>query len=139
MRIGVIGLGKMGFNLSKNLLRNNHEVVAFDNNKEIQEKAESEGIETADSLKELCVKIGERKVIWIMIPNGLPVDNTIKKLLDELSEKDIIIDGGNSNYKESIRRYKELKEKNIDFIDCGTSGGTSGALNGACLMVGGDT
>ncbi len=139
MRIGIIGLGKMGFNLSKNLLRNNHEVVAFDNNREIQEKAESEGIETADSLKDLCMKIGERKVIWIMIPNGLPVDNTIKELLGELSEKDIIIDGGNSNYKESIRRYKELKEKNIDFIDCGTSGGTSGALNGACLMVGGDT
>ena len=139
MRIGIIGLGKMGFNLSKNLLRNNHEVVAFDSNREIQEKAESEGIETADSLKDLCMKIGERKVIWIMIPNGLPVDNTIKELLGELSEKDIIIDGGNSNYKESIRRYKELKEKNIDFIDCGTSGGTSGALNGACLMVGGDT
>ena len=109
MRIGVIGLGKMGFNLSKNLLRNNHEVVAFDNNREIQEKAESEGIETADSLKDLCMKIGERKVIWIMIPNGLPVDNTIKELLGELSEKDIIIDGGNSNYKESIRRFSGEK------------------------------
>ena len=138
MRIGIIGLGKMGFNLSKNLLRNNHEVVAFDKDKEIQAKAAAERIEIADSLKELCGKIGERKVIWIMIPNGLPVDATIKELLPELSAGDIIIDGGNSNYKESIRRYEELKEKNIDFIDCGTSGGTSGALNGACLMVGGD-
>ena len=117
MRIGIIGLGKMGFNLSKNLLRNNHEVVAFDNNREIQEKAESEGIETADSLKDLCMKIGERKVIWIMIPNGLPVDATIKELLPELSAGDIIIDGGNSNYKESIRRYNELKEKGVPLSD----------------------
>ena len=138
MRIGIIGLGKMGFNLSKNLLRNNHEVVAFDIDMDIRAKAESEGIKTAADLKDLCEKIGERKVIWIMIPNGLPVDNTIKELIPELAERDIIIDGGNSNYKESIRRYKELKSKNIDFIDCGTSGGMSGALNGACLMVGGD-
>ncbi|MCP1222869.1 phosphogluconate dehydrogenase (NAD(+)-dependent, decarboxylating) [Sebaldella sp. S0638] len=139
MKIGIIGLGKMGFNLSKNLLRNNHEVAAFDTDNDIKAKARAEGIETADSLKDLCGKLGGRKIIWIMIPNGLPVDNTIKELLPELSEKDIIIDGGNSNYKESVRRHNELKERNIDFIDCGTSGGTSGALNGACLMVGGDT
>jgi 6-phosphogluconate dehydrogenase len=139
MRIGIIGLGKMGFNLSKNMIRHNHEIVAFDTDAKILEKASEEGIETAGSIKELCKKLGERKVIWLMIPNGAPVDSAIKELVPELSEKDIIIDGGNSNYKESIRRYEELKEKNIDFIDCGTSGGTSGALNGACLMVGGDT
>ena len=73
-----------------------------------------------------------------MVPNGAPVDGVITELLPLLNEGDIIIDGGNSNYKESVRRYKELKEKNINFIDCGTSGGISGALNGACLMVGGD-
>ena len=138
MKIGIIGLGKMGFNLSKNLISHNHEVVAFDTNKDIMKKALEEGIKESDGIKDFCGKLGDRKIIWIMIPNGLPVDNTIKELLPELKEKDIIIDGGNSNYKESIRRYNELKEKNIDFIDCGTSGGTSGALNGACLMIGGD-
>lgn len=138
MEIGIIGLGKMGFNLSKNLIKNNHKVIAFDTEKEVLERAEREGIIPVNSLKELCGKLQGRKIIWLMIPNGDPVSNAIKELLPDLKEKDIIIDGGNSNYKESLARYKYLKEKGIDFIDCGTSGGISGALNGACLMVGGD-
>ena len=138
MKIGMIGLGKMGFNLSKNLINHGHSVVAFDTNKDITDNLTKEGGIPAYSLKELCEKLSERKVIWIMVPNGAPVDGVMTELLPVLNDGDIIIDGGNSNYKESVRRYKELKEKNINFIDCGTSGGISGALNGACLMVGGD-
>ena len=138
MNIGMIGLGKMGFNLSKNLINHGHSVVTFDTNKDITDKMSKEGGISAYSLKEVCGKLSGRKVIWIMVPNGAPVDGVITELLPLLNEGDIIIDGGNSNYKESVRRYKELKEKNINFIDCGTSGGISGALNGACLMVGGD-
>ena len=139
MNIGMIGLGKMGFNLSKNLINHGHNVVTFDTNKDITDKMSKEGGIPAYSLKEVCEKLSGRMVIWIMVPNGAPVDGVITELLPLLNEDDIIIDGGNSNYKESVRRHKELKEKNINFIDCGTSGGISGALNGACLMVGGDT
>lgn len=138
MELGIVGLGKMGFNLSKNLIKNNHKVIAFDTDKEVLKKAEKEGVIPAYTLKELCEKLEGRKVIWLMIPNGDPVSNAINDLLPYLNEKDIIIDGGNSNYKESVSRHKNLKKEGIDFIDCGTSGGISGALNGACLMVGGD-
>ena len=138
MNIGMIGLGKMGFNLSKNLINHGHSVVTFDTNKDITDKMSKEGGISVYSLEEVCEKLSGRKVIWIMVPNGAPVDGVITELLPLLNEGDIIIDGGNSNYKESVRRYNELKEKNINFIDCGTSGGISGALNGACLMVGGD-
>nr|WP_315253659.1 decarboxylating 6-phosphogluconate dehydrogenase [uncultured Flavobacterium sp.] len=138
MQIGIIGLGKMGFNLALNLKRNKYEVVAQDVNEEFVSKIGSEGIETAYSVEELCKKLTNRKVIWLMVPAGEIVDSVIDSLLPHLTKNDIIIDGGNSNYKDSKRRYSKLKEHGIDFLDCGTSGGTSGALNGACTMIGGD-
>jgi 6-phosphogluconate dehydrogenase len=138
MQIGIIGLGKMGFNLALNLKRNKYEVVAQDVNKEFVSKIGSEGIETAYSVEELCKRLTNRKVIWLMVPAGEIVDSVIDSLLPYLTKNDIIIDGGNSNYKDSKRRYSKLKEHGIDFLDCGTSGGTSGALNGACTMIGGD-
>jgi 6-phosphogluconate dehydrogenase len=138
MQIGIIGLGKMGFNLALNLKRNKYEVVAQDVNKEFVSKIGSEGIETVYSVEELCKKLNNRKVIWLMVPAGEIVDSVIDSLIPYLTKNDIIIDGGNSNYKDSKRRYSKLKELGIDFLDCGTSGGTSGALNGACTMVGGD-
>jgi 6-phosphogluconate dehydrogenase len=138
MQIGIIGLGKMGFNLALNLKRNNYDVIAQDVNKEFVSKIGSEGIETAYSVEELCKKLTNRKVIWLMVPAGEIVDSVIDSLLPYLTKNDIIIDGGNSNYKDSKRRYSKLKEHGIDFLDCGTSGGTSGALNGACTMIGGD-
>lgn len=138
MQIGIIGLGKMGFNLALNLKRNNYEVVAQDVNKEFVSKIGSEGIETAYTVEELCKKLTNRKVIWLMVPAGEIVDSVIDSLLPHLTKNDIIIDGGNSNYKDSKRRYSKLKEHGINFLDCGTSGGTSGALNGACTMIGGD-
>ncbi|WP_348798081.1 phosphogluconate dehydrogenase (NAD(+)-dependent, decarboxylating) [Flavobacterium adhaerens] len=138
MQIGIIGLGKMGFNLALNLKRNQYQVVAQDVNFEFVSKIANEGIETAHTAEELCKKLNDRRVIWLMVPAGEIVDSVIDSLLPFLSQKDIIIDGGNSNYHDSKRRYSKLKEHGIDFLDCGTSGGTSGALNGACTMIGGD-
>lgn len=138
MQVGIIGLGKMGFNLALNLKRNNYDVVAQDVNSDFVSKIGQEGIETAFSVEELCKKLTDRKVIWLMVPAGEIVDAVITSLLPNLSKSDIIIDGGNSNYNDSKRRYAQLKEHGIDFLDCGTSGGTSGALNGACTMIGGD-
>lgn len=138
MQIGIIGLGKMGFNLALNLQRNGYEVVAQDVNTDFVTKIGQEGITTALSVKELCQKLNDQKVIWLMVPAGEIVDGVITSLLPLLEKNDIIIDGGNSNYKDSKRRYSQIKELGIDFLDCGTSGGTSGALNGACTMIGGE-
>lgn len=138
MQVGIIGLGKMGFNLALNLKRNNYQVVAQDVNTDFVSKIGQEGIETAYTVEELCQKLTDRRVIWLMVPAGEIVDAVIVSLLPYLSKNDIIIDGGNSNYNDSKRRYAQLKELGIDFLDCGTSGGTSGALNGACTMIGGD-
>ncbi|WP_291100053.1 MULTISPECIES: phosphogluconate dehydrogenase (NAD(+)-dependent, decarboxylating) [unclassified Flavobacterium] len=138
MQIGIIGLGKMGFNLALNLQRNRYEVVANDVNADFVEKISQKGISTAHSVAELCQKLNGRKVIWLMVPAGEIVDTVITSLIPFLEKGDIIIDGGNSNYKDSKRRYSQLKEQGVDFLDCGTSGGTSGALNGACTMIGGD-
>jgi 6-phosphogluconate dehydrogenase len=124
--------------LALNLKRNKYDVIAQDVNKEFVSKIGSEGIETAYSVEELCKKLTSRKVIWLMVPAGEIVDSVIDSLLPYLIKNDIIIDGGNSNYKDSKRHYSKLKEHGIDFLDCGTSGGTSGALNGACTMIGGD-
>lgn len=136
MKIGLIGLGKMGFNLALNMKDNGHEVVCFNRTKEKTEQAIKEGLEGAFSLEELVGKLEGRKVIWLMVPAGEVVDDMISKLVPLLNKGDIIIDGGNSNYKDTLRRYEELKAKSIDFVDIGTSGGTSGARNGACTMIG---
>lgn len=138
MQIGIIGLGKMGYNLALNLKRNNYQVVAHDVNSDFVTKISTEGIATANSLSDLCQQLIGRKVIWLMVPAGEIVDVVLQSLLPFLNKYDIIIDGGNSNYKDSKRRYSELKAVNIDFLDCGTSGGTSGALAGACTMIGGE-
>jgi len=138
MQIGLIGLGKMGFNLALNLQRNGYDVVANDVNSDFVAKIEKEGIDTANTVAVLTEKLTERRVIWIMVPAGEIVDKVIFSLIPFLNKNDIVIDGGNSNFKDSKRRYKILKENGFCYLDCGTSGGTSGALNGACTMVGGD-
>lgn len=138
MNVGIVGLGKMGYNIALNLIRNNHDVFAYDTNKENVESIRKEGATGAYSLKELIQAMPARRVVWLMVPAGQVVEEVINEIAEYLEPKDIIIDGGNSNYKDSIRRYNSLKEKGIDFIDCGTSGGTSGALSGACTMVGGE-
>lgn len=139
MEIGLIGLGKMGYNLSLNLMDNHHEVVAYDVNKEAVEKLSNEGATGAFTVEELVNELPPSpKVVWIMVPAGEVTENVITELKELLSEGDIIIDGGNSNYKESVRRAQDLQEKGIYFFDVGTSGGMEGARNGACTMIGGD-
>ena len=126
----------MGFNLALNMKDNGHEVVCFNRSKDKIESAINEGLEGAFSIEELVNKLEGRKVIWLMVPAGELIDEMISKLVPLLNKGDIIIDGGNSNYKDTLRRYEELKEKSIDFVDVGTSGGINGARYGACTMIG---
>ncbi|NBA74059.1 decarboxylating 6-phosphogluconate dehydrogenase [Emticicia sp. ODNR4P] len=139
MQIGLVGLGKMGFNLALNLHRNGFEVIANDVNPDFVTQIAQQGISTASSLEDLTTQLTGRRVIWLMVPAGEIVDAVIEQLIPLLNPSDIIIDGGNSFYKDSLRRHAHLKDKGIEFLDCGTSGGTSGALQGACTMIGGDT
>ncbi|MCA0237637.1 MAG: decarboxylating 6-phosphogluconate dehydrogenase [Bacteroidetes bacterium] len=139
MQIGLIGLGKMGYNIALNLRNHGHSVVAHDVSAELTARISTEeGIDTGDSLESLCRKLQGRRVIWLMVPAGEIVDEVLNALTPHLSPGDIVIDGGNSNFNDTLRRYTVLKGMEIDFLDCGTSGGTSGALNGACTMIGGE-
>lgn len=137
MQIGLIGLGKMGYNLGLNMHQHKHEVSAFDLNQQALESIQQKGIKTSTTVDKLIASMKGKKIIWLMIPAGEAVDNTILKLIPLLSPGDIVIDGGNSRYKDSIRRSKELEAHGIDFLDCGTSGGMEGALQGVCTMIGG--
>lgn len=139
MQIGLVGLGKMGYNIALNLRNHGHAVVAHDRSETLTAQIAAEtGISTANSLADLAGALAGRRVIWLMVPAGPIVDEVIDNLLPYLSPNDIVIDGGNSNFNDSVRRHKHLKSNGIDFLDCGTSGGTSGALNGACTMIGGE-
>jgi 6-phosphogluconate dehydrogenase len=134
MQIGIIGLGKMGYNLALNFKSKNFEVIAYDA-KIISNP--SKDLKIVTSINEFCQTLKKTRIIWLMVPAGDAVDRVINDLLPNLSADDIIIDGGNSHYKDSIRRADELAKHNIHFIDCGTSGGVNGALTGVCTMVGG--
>ena len=137
MKIGLIGLGKMGYNLALNLLDHNHTVVAYNRTSETTKRAIEDGMIGAFSYLELVQKLVPPRIIWLMIPAGKIVDDVLAELTPLLSEGDLIIDGGNSNYKDTVRRSQDLEKKNLRFIDIGTSGGTSGARYGACMMIGG--
>lgn len=136
MKIGIIGLGRMGFNLALNAKDHGYEVVVYNRTLDKVDEAVKDGLTGAYSIEELIEKLDDRKVIWLMVPAGEIVDAMIEKLIPLLKQKDIIIDGGNSYYKDTQKRYEKLKELGIDFADVGTSGGISGARNGACTMVG---
>jgi 6-phosphogluconate dehydrogenase len=138
MQIGLVGLGKMGYNLALNMKSKGHDVVAFDINAKTLESISSKGVGTVKSLKDLAEKLSTKRVIWLMIPAGELVDSTLEMLKPFLTVGDIIIDGGNSNYKDSVRRAGELEALQISYLDCGTSGGTEGALHGVCAMIGGN-
>ena len=137
MQLAMIGLGRMGGNMTERLMRKGHAVVAFDRSVEALAKYGKLGATPADNLMKLVQALEAPRVIWIMVPAGDPVDQTIATLRPLLAEGDIIIDGGNSNFHDTIRRGRELAESKIDFIDAGTSGGVWGLENGYCLMVGG--
>ncbi len=129
----------MGFNLALNMADHGFQVHAFDLSAEaVQKAADKEGIEGFSSLKDLVGSLTKPRVFWMMVPAGAPTEQTLFSLIDLLDKDDMILDGGNSKYTDSLRRYQLCQTKNISFMDVGTSGGMSGARNGACVMVGGD-
>lgn len=136
MKIGYIGLGKMGMGMVKLLLEKGHEVVATDPNEAACKEAEAAGAETVANLNEFKEKLPGEKFIWIMVPHNI-VDTVLSDLSSVLSTGDVIMDGGNSNFNETVRRGAELKQKGLIFMDVGVSGGPGGARNGACMMIGG--
>jgi 6-phosphogluconate dehydrogenase len=138
MRIGMVGLGRMGGSMTARLLRHGHEVVAFDPVEDARLAAGEAGAKTAASLQELVDALDAPRTVWLMVPAGRITEDSIVKLAELLSKGDTIIDGGNSNWKESAARAERLKDRGITFLDCGTSGGVYGLENGYCLMVGGD-
>ena len=137
MKIGLIGLGKMGSNMLKRLRKDDHEIVAFDLNKDLVKQAEKDGGTGADSIKDLVSKLEKPRNIWVMVPHGKPTEETIDKLLELLDKDDLIVDGGNSHYTESIKNSEKCKKKDIHFVDAGVSGGIWGLKIGYNLMVGG--
>ena len=137
MRLGMIGLGRMGGNMTRRLLRAGHEVVAYDRSADAVQELAGLGAIAAASLADVCAKVTAPRVVWIMVPAGPPVDDTIAALVPHLGKGDIIIDGGNSNFHDTIRRGETLSAGGIEFVDSGTSGGVWGLENGYCLMVGG--
>ena len=138
MQLGLIGLGKMGGNMAERLRLGGHQVVGFDFSADAVEKLSATGNVGVHSLEEMASKLEGRKAIWIMVPQGDPVDETIGRLEPLLNPGDILIDGGNSNYKESMRRHKEVTAKGFQFVDVGTSGGVWGLKDGYSMMIGGD-
>lgn len=138
MKLGFVGLGKMGGKMVERLLNHGHEVVVYNlTSKEIDEAA-AKGATPSTSLKDLTGKLEGRKIVWLMVPAGKPVEENIAELLELLNPGDIIIDGGNSYWRETIERGKRVKEKGVIYLDCGTSGGVWGLQNGYCLMYGGE-
>jgi 6-phosphogluconate dehydrogenase len=138
MRIGFIGLGRMGGNMVRRLLRDKHEIVAYNRTVEKTKEIAGEGADGAYSIAELVGKLEKPRAVWIMVPAGDATEAQIEELLEHLEPGDTIIDGGNTNFHDDQRRHPELKKKGIDYIDAGVSGGIWGLANGFCLMVGGD-
>jgi 6-phosphogluconate dehydrogenase len=138
MRIAMVGLGRMGGNMTKRLVEGGHEVVAFDRDPESVKAAESDGALAATSLEDAVAQLEAPRSVWVMVPSGGPTEQTVGALAELLSVGDVVIDGGNSNYKDSIRRAGVLKGRGIRFVDAGVSGGVWGLQVGYCLMVGGE-
>lgn len=138
MQLGLIGLGKMGGYMAERLKLGGHQVVGYDFNAEAVAKLTASGNIGVSTLEDLAKKLEGRKAVWIMVPQGKPVDDTIAKLTPLLNAGDIIIDGGNSYYKDTMRRYQEVTAKGFQFVDVGTSGGIWGLKEGYSMMIGGD-
>lgn len=138
MRVGIIGLGRMGANIARRLMRGGHEVVAFDHNAMAAATLGDEGAAVAKSLNDLAATLKEPRIFWVMLPAGIPTESTIEALIPLAAPGDIIIDGGNSFYKDDIRRAKACAVKGLHYVDVGTSGGVWGLERGYCMMVGGE-
>jgi 6-phosphogluconate dehydrogenase len=138
MQLGMIGLGRMGANMTTRLMRGGHQVVAYDRDASAVARSAGDGATGATSLADLVGKLTPPRAVWIMVPAGDPTDSTVDELLTLLQPGDAIIDGGNSRWTDSKNRYARCKAKGVSFVDAGTSGGVWGLANGYCLMVGGD-
>jgi len=138
MQLGMIGLGRMGANLVRRLIRDGHDCVVYDVSADAVKQLEAEGADGASSLEEFVSKLRTPRALWIMVPAGF-VQDTLDRLTGLLEGGDIVIDGGNSYYRDDIIRSAQLSEKNIHYVDCGTSGGVWGLDRGYCLMIGGET
>ncbi len=138
MKIGMIGLGKMGLNMAQRLVRGGHDVVGNARSESTIREAEELGVTGARSVEELVGMLTAPRVVWVMVPAGDVTESVIQSLIPLLGEGDIIIDGGNSNYKDTVRRAAELEARGLHFVDCGTSGGIWGLTEGYSLMIGGD-
>ncbi len=137
MQIAMVGLGRMGANMVRRLIKGGHECVVYDHSQDAVQKLAAEGATAATSLEDMCSKLKTPRAVWLMVPAGV-VDATIKDLKGHLQKDDIIIDGGNSYYVDDMRRAKELQPDGIVWVDCGTSGGVFGLDRGYCLMIGGE-
>jgi 6-phosphogluconate dehydrogenase len=137
MELGMVGLGRMGANMARRLMRDGHRLVAYDVNPDAVSELAGEGAEGASSLAELAAKLSAPRSVWVMVPAGEITEKTIGDVAAVLEPGDAIVDGGNSYYRDDIRRAGVLREKEIDFVDCGTSGGVFGLDRGYCLMIGG--
>ena len=138
MQIGMIGLGRMGANMARRLMKGGHESVVFDRNAETVEALAKEGATGATSLEEVVEKLRVPRAVWIMLPSGAPTEETVGALSKLLSAGDAIVDGGNSFYKDDVRRSEMLKPSGIHYLDAGTSGGVWGLERGYCMMIGGN-
>ncbi len=138
MELGIIGLGRMGANMSERLVQGGHRVIGYDRSPEAIQRVVDQGALGAHSLADFIKQLTAPRAIWLMVPAGAPVDDTIEQLLPHLQGADIIVDGGNSNYKDTLRRAARLKSQHLYFIDAGTSGGIWGLEVGYCMMVGGN-
>ena len=138
MQIGIIGLGRMGGNIARRLMKAGHQCVVFDANVKPREKLAAEGATAVGSLEKMVKALGEKpRAVWVMLPAGQVTEETIERLSGLLEPDDIVIDGGNSYYKDDIRRARKLSEKRLRYVDCGTSGGVWGLERGYCMMIGG--
>ncbi len=138
MRLGFIGLGRMGANMVRRLLRDGHQIVAYNRSPEKTQEIAGEGATASFSIAELVEKLEKPRTAWIMVPAGAATEAQIRELLDHLEPGDTIVDGGNTNFHDDVRRHAELADHGIRYVDAGVSGGVWGLANGFCLMVGGD-
>src|SRR5579862_3047571 len=138
MQIGIVGLGRMGGNIARRLIRDGHDVVAYDHTAASVDDLVKERALGAKDLAGLVRQLTKPRTVWVMLPAGDPTEQTIAELSQHLEASDVVIDGGNTFYKDDIRRAKALKEKGLHYIDVGTSGGVWGLERGYCMMIGGD-
>ena len=138
MKLGMIGLGRMGANIARRLVKHGHEMVVWDRSDDVTQKLAAEGMTAASTLQDMHDKLDDPKIFWVMLPAGDPTEQTIQQLAGMVGGSEVIIDGGNTFYKDDIRRAKMLAEKGVKYVDVGTSGGVWGLERGYCMMIGGE-